>query len=100
MMKSLSVIISDSLSETENSLRQTGHDKVIDFEEEEEEEEEFKVMRSLTQDEQKEWRQERVMMGRVKMLRQTGHVRMFLSDSISFFGSLDLGGSDSCFWDD
>ena len=58
-----------------------------ELEEEEEEEEEEELMCLLRQEEQKEWRQERVLTGRMKISRQTGHVREDLRSFISFLRS-------------
>ncbi len=48
----------------------------------------------LRQEEQKEWRQERVLTGRMKISRQTGHVREDLRSFISFLRSAEREDSE------
>ncbi len=92
-MKLLSIIPSSGdLDEDEEMFwRHTGHVGRHDPEEEEEEEE---LMCLLRQEEQKEWRQERVLTGRVKSSRHTGHVREDLRSFISFLRSEEREGSE------
>ena len=55
-----------------------------DEEDEDDDDEEADEKYASMQAEQKEWRQERVLTGRVKMSKHTGHVREDLSSSNSF----------------
>ena len=72
-------------------LQHTGHVARGGLEEEEEEEE---VMCLSRQAEQKEWRQKRVLTGRVKSSRHTGHVSEDLRSSISFLRSEEREDSE------
>ena len=78
-------------TEAKRSRRHKGHVARDAEEEEEEEEEEMWMSR---QEEQKEWRQERILTGRVKTSRHTGHVREDLRSSISFLRSEEREGSE------
>jgi len=92
-MKLLSIIPSSGDEEEEEkkmSWRHTGHVEGLGPEEEEEE----KAMCLSRQDEQKEWRQKRVLTGREKTSRHTGHVREDLRSSISFLRSEEMEGSE------